>query len=288
MPARSLSDLSSPAPRPHARFAEAMKLPHVTPRVPHAKAAWASRHPKERHYVVRSVVWSIAIHVLVGALVCVAAYWLMPKDLFSKSSSSPSSGPAPEQPVTVNLVMGETPIPPRTPAPKPNSEPGLPVLEPIPPIPKPPVAVSVPSPPKPSPKPVPEPVPPILTAEVVSPVLSPAKHTPKPSEKAKPKYTAAQATGQGNALKISSAQLATLGLPAPDYPVEARALNEVGTVMMEVAFGANGKVRTAEVLRSSGFSMLDFSTRSFIRVHWKDPSRANTTVDVPIIYHLEN
>jgi hypothetical protein len=47
-------------------------------------------------------------------------------------------------------------------------------------------------------------------------------------------------------------------------------------------------VKVAEVRQSSGFSILDASTRSFIRVHWKDASRANTTINVPVTYYLEN
>ena len=120
-----------------------------------------------------------------------------------------------------------------------------------------------------------------------NPAPSPAKATTKPSNKPRPKYVAAHATGQGTAPDISSEQLAKLGYPAPNYPPQAQSLRETGTVLMEVGFGPDGSVTNALVRQSSGFSILDMSTRSFIRVHWKDLGRANTTISVPIIYTLK-
>ena len=264
-----------------------MKPPHLLPRTPHAHAAWAKRHPHERPYVGRSVALSIGIHVLFAAMVVVLALWL-DRVTFSKSRSVEQSGPAPEQGMTMNLVMPES-HPPSPPPPKPTPEPGLPVLPFIQPFAKPPMMVTIIPPP---PVPTPEPAPPALTeAKPPSPTPSPAKATAKPGNKPRPKYVAAhatgQGTGQGTAPDISSEQLAKLGYPAPNYPPQAQSLRETGTVLMEVGFGPDGSVTNAQVRQSSGFSLLDMSTRSFIRVHWKDIGRANTTINVPIIYTLK-
>jgi TonB family protein len=264
-----------------------MKPPHVLQRTPHAPAAWAKRHPHERRHLGRSVALSVAIHVLFAAVVCVLALWL-DRITFSKSSSVEQSGPAPEQALTMNLVMPEArPPSPPTPTPKPTPEPGLPVLPVIQPFPKPPVLITI-VPPPPKPAPTTPLVAPVLTeTQVTTAAPSPIKTTTKPNTKPRPKYVAAQATGQGTAPDISSEQLAKLGYPAPNYPPQAQSMHETGTVLMEVGFGPDGRVTNAQVRQSSGFSILDMSTRSFIRVHWKDLGRANTTISVPIIYTLK-
>jgi protein TonB len=263
-----------------------MKPPHVLPHTPHAQAAWARRHPHERQYVGRSVALSVAIHVLFAAVVGVLALRL-DRITFSRSSSIAQSGPAPEQAMTMKLVMTEA-HPPSPPTPKPTPEAGLPVLPAIQPVPKPPVVTIVPPPPKPVPAPAPQPVAPVLTEnKTVNSAPSPIKTTAKPSNKPRPKYTADHATGQGKTPDISSEQLAKLGYLAPNYPPQARAMHQTGTVLMEVGFGPDGRVTNALVRQSSGFPILDMSTRSFIRVHWKDLGRANTTISVPIIYTLE-
>jgi protein TonB len=282
----SPSDLASPARAVCAKLAEAMKPPHVLPHTPHAKPAWARRHPAERQYVGRSVAMSVALHLLVAGVICVLALWL-DRITFSRSSSIAQSGPAPEQAMTIKLVMTEAhPLSPTTP--KPTPEAGLPVLPAIQPVPKPSVATIVPPPPKSVPAPAPQPVAPSLTeTKTAIPVPSPVKTTAKPSNKPRPRYVAANATGQGNTPDISSEQLAKLGYLAPNYPPQARAMHQAGTVLMEVGFGPDGRVTKALVRQSSGFSILDISTQSFIRVHWKDLGRANTTISVPIIYTLE-
>jgi len=264
-----------------------MKTPHVLPHTPHANPAWARRHPAERRYVGRSVAISVALHVFFAAVVCVLALWLKTIS-FSRSSSIPQSGPAPEQATTMKLVMTEPPRPsPPAPAPKPTPEPGLPVL-PVQPVPKPSEAAIVPPPPKPVPTPAPQLVAPAVTeTKTAIPVPSPVKTTAKASNKPRPKYTAPLATEQGKSPVISSEQLAKLGYPPPNYPPAAMAMRQTGTVLMEVGFGPDGRVKNALVRLSSGSSILDMSTRSFIRVHWKDLGRANTTISVPIIYTLE-
>jgi TonB family protein len=278
------SDLVSPARAICAKLAEAMKPPHVLPRTPHAHAAWAKRHPHDRQFVGRIVALSIGLHVFFAAIVVVLALWL-DRITFSKSSSVQQSGPAAEQ-VTMNLLMPEArPPSPAPPTPKPTPEPGLPVVPVIQPSPKPPAVVSIVPPP---PVPAPKTAPPTLTvSKPPTPAPSPSKATTKPSNKPRPKYVATDATGQGTAPDISSEELAKLGYPAPNYPPQAQSLRQTGTVLMEVGFGPDGRVTNAQVRQSSGFTILDMSTRSFIRVHWKDIARANTTISVPIIYTLK-
>jgi protein TonB len=260
-----------------------MKPPHVLPHTPHAKAAWSRRHPAESQYVGRSVALSVGLHVFFAAVVCVLALWLDTVS-FSRSSSIAQSGPAPEQATTLKLVMTE-PRPPSPPSLKPTPEPGLPVLPAIQPFPKPPVVVTIVPPP---PRLAPALVVPVLTeTKAPTPASSPAKATTNPSNKAHPKYVAANATGQGNAPEITTAQLAKLGFPHPNYPPEARAVHQVGTVLIDVVFGPDGRVAQANVRKSSGFFILDVSTRSFIRVHWKDLGLANKTITAPIIYTIE-
>ena len=253
------------------------------------KAALASPHLGERRYFGRSVVLSVGIHLLFAALVGLLAVWLDIATLeLSKSSSIAQCGPAPDRAMTVKLVMTDPQRPTPTPVPKSAPKPGLPVLPLIQPISTPRLVTIVPPPRMATPRPAPAPVETALTKTKVStPTPALVKTTPKPNDKPRPKYTASHSTGQGNAPDISSRQLTKLGYPAPNYPPEAKALDETGTVLMEVGFGPDGRVTSAQVRQSSGFSILDMSTRSFIRVHWKDLGRANTTIEVPIIYALE-
>jgi hypothetical protein len=180
-------------------------------------------YPKEHPYVGRSVALSIGIHILVSALVCLITYLLgisTLKDLLSKGGAIAESGPAPEQQIIVELVKDEI-LPP-------------PTLNPlfIKQIIKPKVT---PPPPKPQPKPEPKPV-------------------PKPP----PHFTAKNAQGEGKSQAVSVARVGTSGLPAPSYPTQARDAGQEGTVGMQITFGADGSVADAEVVQSSGVTLLYF------------------------------
>jgi TonB family protein len=264
-----------------------MNAPPTLPRATDKKPVRFSRYPGDRRYVGRSVALSVVLHVLFAALVCLLAYWfgiVRLKDLLNKGGSLAESGPAPEQAMTVNLVMAQPRPPPPVPTPKP---------------------VPVPTPEaKPTPTPTPQalPVLPPIQLKIVTPAPAPAsvpssspttvaasaKPTAKPIAKPKPKFTAAHATGQGKSQNISPARVGTTGLPAPSYPAEALARHEGGTVSMQVLFGPDGAVMNAEIQQSSGYSILDVSTRNFIYAHWKNASLANTTIHVPVIYDPGN
>ena len=262
----------------HPNIDEAMKPPLDQPRPLHPKAAWASRHPTERRYLGRSVVLSVAIHLFLIAGVGLIALWFgiaTLKDLMSKANSAAASGPAPEQSMTVNLMTVEVHAPP-TPTPKP-----LPTPTPKPvPVPV-PIVQALPVLPPVQPKQVaPAPAPPPSPTVVPSPPKPATMATAKP----KPKYTIAHATGEGNSTVVSSAHVGTPDLPAPNYPPDALAMREGGTVGMMVVFRQDGTVESAQIQQSSGFSILDFSTRAFIYAHWKSVSLANTTIHVPVRY----
>jgi TonB family protein len=210
-----------------------------------------SHYPKEHHHVGHSVALAIFLHVFVAGLVCLIAYWLgiaTLKDLLSKGGSIAESGPAPEEPMTVELQLEDV-TPPPTPHPVFIQE----IVKP---------------------KVVPPP-------EIKKPIV-------KPDTKPKPRYTAPNAKGEGKTQNVSVARAGTSGLPHPSYPAEALNRHEGGTVGMEVIFGADGSVQSATVIESSGVTLLDISTRNFVYGHWKNVTLANTTVHIPIIYDPVN
>ena len=166
-----------------------------------------------------------------------------------KGGAIASSGPAAEQPVVMELDLDKL-VPPPTDQ-----------IEFIKQILKPKPVPIVPKPPEPKP-------------------------VPKPVVKIKPHFTAPKATGSGVSNTVSNFVLGSSGFPHPGYPYEARAANESGTVRMHVVFDSAGNVVAADVVSSSGYSILDFSTRDFILANWKNPAEANQTVNVPITYDL--
>jgi TonB family protein len=107
-----------------------------------------SQYPREHQHVGRSVAVSIFLHLTIAALVCLITYWLgitSLKDLLSKGGAIAESGPAPEQPMTVELQLEDI-APPPTPNPefiqqtiKPKvAPPPVPIKKPdVKPVPKP-------------------------------------------------------------------------------------------------------------------------------------------------------
>jgi len=47
-------------------------------------------------------------------------------------------------------------------------------------------------------------------------------------------------------------------------------------------------VTSAEITQSSGVSILDTSTRAFIRLHWHSQTYAGQLISVPVKYRLED
>jgi hypothetical protein len=169
-----------------------------------------SQYPKEHKHVGRSVAIAVFIHLFIAALVCLITYWLgimTLRDLLEHGGSIAETGAAPEEPMTVELVLEDI-----TPPPTPNP---LFIKEVV------------------KPKIVPPPV-------IKKPVV-------KPDTKPQPRYTAPNAHGAGKSQNLSVARVGSSGLPAPSYPQEAYNEHEGGTVGMIVVFGSDGSVSSAEV-----------------------------------------
>jgi TonB family protein len=210
-----------------------------------------AQYPREHKHVGRSVALAVLLHVFIAALVCLITYWLgitTLKDLLSKGGAIAESGPAPEEPMTVELQLEDI-----TPPPTPD---------------------------------------PLFIKEVVKPKLVPPpqikKPVVKPDTKPKPRYTAPNAKGEGKSTAISVARVGSSGLPHPSYPAEALSEHEGGTVGMQVVFGSDGSVSSADVRESSGVTILDSWTRNFVYGHWKNATLANSTIHIQIIYDPSN
>jgi periplasmic protein TonB len=132
-----------------------------------------------------------------------------------------------------------------------------------------------------------------MRAEIGVPVLlaQPTKST-KPTEtmQAKPR-TAAHGTAQREtkaaATAVSSYAPGQNFMPHPPYPSEAHDRGEMGTVVLMVYFSPKGNVDQVEVSQSSGSSILDSETRSFIRMRWHCPEFAGQIKTVPVQYTLQ-
>jgi protein TonB len=79
--------------------------------------------------------------------------------------------------------------------------------------------------------------------------------------------------------------------PHPPYPEEARRLRESGSVLLKVKVDDGGSVETVEVLKSSGYPLLDDSALQTVE-QWKfKPARlggvaVSSTVDLSIYFNL--
>ncbi len=219
--------------------------------MPTAQAtAQITQYPQEPFRVGRGVVIAVGIHLLAAVVTCLILYFLgiqSLKELLDKGGAIASSGPAPEQTMVIELKLDDIKPPPAD-----HIEFVQQILKPKP----------QPVIPKPPPVPVP----------------------PKPVVITKPRYTAPKATGSGNSNAVSAFVLGSSGLPHPSYPVQALDAREGGTVEMRVAFDGSGGVASAEVVGSSGVTLLDSWTRNFIYGHWKNAGLANQTFTVPVIY----
>ncbi len=194
-------------------------------------------------------VGSLGAHLFVAAVVLLVAFLTHVKtleELMQESGSIATNGPAPEQPMEVVLQPDDVPPPPLTDNPEFIRE-----VE--------------------KPKTTAAPPPEIVKKSVVQ---------------VKPKYTAPRATGDGESNTVSKLIVGSGGFPAPGYPVEAQMRHQSGTVLMNVQFDGGGSVSETQVLSSSGVSILDSNTRSWIRSHWHNASFAGQRVSVPITYHL--
>ncbi|MBF7687226.1 energy transducer TonB [Acinetobacter rathckeae] len=166
-----------------------------------------------------------------------------------------------EPPVEMQIIQPVKPPPPPKPIIQPKEEP-KPVKEKV--VPKPD--------PKPTPKPVPpKPAPFVPKPQVAPPVQADApKVTTQSEEKAPPSPPVKEVTAtpappapekpKGETKGVSGS--ASASCPTPQYPQEALANEEQGTVKLELDVGADGHVANAKVAKSSGSRNLDKATVS--------------------------
>ncbi len=207
-------------------------------------------YPPERSLVRLGVVVAIGIHIFLAVVTCLILYLMgiqSLKELLDKGGALASSGPAPEQPMVVELKLDDIKPPPTD-----VIEFQQQVL-------------------KPKPQPV-------------IPKPPPTPPTVKPVVKTRPKITAPKATGAGNSDTVSNFVVGSSGFPHPSYPYNLLSAHIGGTVYVRVVFDSSGAASEADVVQSSGTPELDATTRNFILAHWKNASEANQVLTGPVIY----
>lgn len=74
--------------------------------------------------------------------------------------------------------------------------------------------------------------------------------------------------------------------PKPSYPSAARSAGMQGTTSVSITFNAAGRVESAVVVSSSGYSILDNAAISSIQRNWRWPGNGTRKVRVPIKFSL--
>lgn len=101
--------------------------------------------------------------------------------------------------------------------------------------------------------------------------------------------TLAGAGGSGGSQEAHAAYGAT---PAPEYPIDARRMEQQGVVTLRVLVSADGSTKRVEVARSSGFQLLDNVALDTVRERWRfipamrDGVAVESWVMVPIRFAL--
>ncbi len=168
---------------------------------------------------------------------------------------------------------------------------------PAPPTPVPPIKIaSAPTPQKAAPPPEggvpvlavqPKAVP-ALTPKPLA-LASPAPQLAKVVHHAPPRAQPVAVASTAHVAPVASSFAAGENVFAhPPYPEEARERGDAGTVKVNVAFDAGGRVAGVEITQSSGSLILDQQTATFIRANWHSAAEAGQVVCVPVRYSLEN
>ncbi|MFW5769195.1 MAG: energy transducer TonB [Spirochaetota bacterium] len=84
----------------------------------------------------------------------------------------------------------------------------------------------------------------------------------------------------GTVREVPFAELNGSGLELPDYPELARRWGWEGIVVVRIQIGPEGNVREAELLRSSGYDLLDRAALKTVAESWtfNPPGREVETV----------
>jgi len=125
--------------------------------------------------------------------------------------------------------------------------------------------------------------------------LAPPEVQLQPAEPAAP-MTLAALTGKGMQPAIGggfSEAVAVTGNPRPAYPWLARQRHIEGRVLLRVRVDADGRPAGVEVVRSSGFALLDESARTALARWTFRPAQSEgvavpAVVEVPIAFRLED
>jgi protein TonB len=79
----------------------------------------------------------------------------------------------------------------------------------------------------------------------------------------------------------------------PPYPPLSRRLAEEGTVQLKLAIGADGKVESAMIEKSSGSQRLDDAARDWVAHHWRyhpatrDGKPVASQTQVKVVFNLK-
>jgi protein TonB len=171
------------------------------------------------------------------------------------------------------IDVEQQPPPPEQPPPPPKDMPKVP---PPPVTPPPLVQVNTPPPPTIT----------TVTAPPIPPVTPPVIAPPPPPQPPPPRKTVSAQSAKGD--------LRTLFSP-DDYPASAQAAGAEGTAQAQLTIGADGRVQSCNLIRSTGNGALDSATCNILRRRAKfTPARdsnGNATSDTittpPIVWRLE-
>jgi protein TonB len=250
-----------------------------------------------RRGLSRGMVLAVVLSLLVHAVALVVILWrpvmrvpMPPENLATvqvivgtgheAGASVPPPAPPPKKPEPRKLEPARPP-----PVPPPVPKPETPPPPPPPPLPKTEAPAPVPPPP------LPRPAPPVAPAP------------PPPPPPAAPKVTTAPMTRENLPLEFGdlggplasidptadkSLQAATRpdqGNLPPSYPPEAERRREEGTVALQLHIGADGFVDRVDVVRSSGYPLLDQAAVSRLRT-WHFTPAVRDGVPVASLYRI--
>lgn len=122
---------------------------------------------------------------------------------------------------------------------------------------------------------------------------APPKPVARTAPRSAPKPAVAPARSNGGQPGGTTAGASTAGrsvtkgyFPAPPYPASARSRRLEGTVQLRVTFGTDGRVTSAVVTRSSGYSELDRGASDWVQRRWRGPSGQPGTAQQVIRFKL--
>ncbi|TFE66999.1 energy transducer TonB [Methylacidiphilum caldifontis] len=84
----------------------------------------------------------------------------------------------------------------------------------------------------------------------------------------------------------NTATLSYASLPPPPYPYEARLLRMEGSVVIRLHV-QEGKIVSTEIIRSSGYRLLDMLSKRWVETHWHFPPFVNRVILEKITFELE-